>query len=244
MPPGEKVNLLVMRDNGEVRSLRMRLSLLVTLCSLCAIMPFVAGAGIWFSVDLWMNQAVLGEANYRLSRESMEARAKAERLGNLEHLLQRDVAVESIVVSNVNKPATKVGAEAPKPEDEQASAMQEGPGHSEFPTIATGFITLDNINVRQQPGNKLRMSMDLRNPDSKKAVSGIVSCTMITAAGETVPLQFRPADAGDFRITRLKRAVLVSVLPPQTNFTNAQVVVEVKSDSGELVYRNVFPVER
>lgn len=237
----EKINLLVMRDNGEVRSVRMRLSLLVTLCVASIIMPFVAVAGIWLSVDLWRNTSSLQDENRRLTREGQEAKAKADRLGNLEKLLQRNATTETVVVSNVNR------SETPKPapvEEETAPATQDGPGHSEFPAINTGYITLENINARVQPGSKLRISLDLRNPDTRKTLSGEVACTLVSAAGESTPLQFRPQDAGDFRITRLKRAVLLSVLPPQTNFTNAQVVIEVKNDSGELVYRNVFPVER
>lgn len=238
---GEKINLLVMRDNGEVRSVRMRLSVLIVLCVISVIMPFVAAAGIWFSIDLWKNNTNLTQENSRLTREGQEAKAKADRLGNLEKLLQRNTTTEAVVVSNVNRPAT--GKTAPV-EEETAASMQEGPGHSEFPAINTGYITVDNINARQQPGNKLRISLDLRNPDTRNTLSGEVAATLATAAGESIPLQFRPQDAGDFRITRLKRAVLISVLPPQTNFTNAQVVIEVKNDSGELVYRNVFPVER
>ena len=247
MPVKEKITLMVMRDNGEVRSVRMRRALLIFLMVLCILMPLVAGGGAWFSYTLWMQQGVLSEDNLRLTRESQEARAKAERLGNLEQLLQRNAAVEAVLVGNVNRPQEQqgeyVGPPAPLAADEQA-AMQEGPGHSEFPIIDTAFVTVENVTARQQPGNRLRISLDLRNPDSRKTLSGEVSSTLVTAAGESIPLQFRPNDAGDFRIARLKRAVLVSVLPPQTSFTNAQVVIEVKSDAGELVYRNVFPVEQ
>lgn len=237
----EKISLLVMRDNGEVRSMRMRLSWLVTLCVISAIMPFIAAAGIWFSIDLWANTSQLQDDNQRLTREGQEAKAKADRLGNLEKLLQRNAATETVVVSNINRSEDAKPAPA---EEESALAAQDGPGHSEFPAINTGYVTVDNINARVQPGSKLRISLDLRNPDTRKTLSGEVLCTLVTAAGESIPLQFRPQEAGDFRITRLKRAVLVSVLPPQTNFTNAQVLIEVKNDSGELVYRNIFPVER
>ena len=241
MVPGEKISLLVMRDNGAARRLRMRRSVLIVLLVFMVVSPFVAAAGIWFGVDVWLRHKNLLRESQRMEQEYQEAKATAARLRNLEKLLvYRDAAETAQLMQNLQRG----GAD---PVDASAASGAEGadgPGHSEFPAINTGFISVDNVSVRLLPGNKLRISLDLNNPDSRKTIAGKVSCTMTTAGGDVVPLEVAPPSAGDFRISRLKRAVLAAALPAGVDAANAQTVIEVRSEGGEIEYRNVFPVAR
>ena len=49
---------------------------------------------------------------------------------------------------------------------------------------------------------------------------------------------------GNFRISRFKRAVMVARVPDQYSLVNAQVILEVRQQDADLIYRNIFAVER
>ena len=80
----------------------------------------------------------------------------------------------------------------------------------------------------------------------KHGVNGrVVEVTLLTADGQQHTVNFEPDDVGDFRISRFKRAVMVSRLPRSVGkLENSQVIIEVKKTDGELLFRNIFAVER
>lgn len=244
MAAGEKISLLIMRDNGAARRLRMRRSLLISLFVFLGVSPFVAAASIWFSADLWSRYQTLLRQTGNMEQEYREAKAIAARLSNLEKLLQyRDAAEEAQILQNLQRSGAADAAEVASAPPMGADSG-DGPGHGEFPTINTGFVSVENVSVRLLSGNKLRISLDISNPDSRKSISGKVSCVLTTAGGDTVPLETTPPAAGDFRISRLKRTVLAATLPPGVDAANAQTVIEVRSDGGGLEFRNVYPVAK
>lgn len=243
MKPPEKISLLIMRDSGETRRFRLRRSWLRTMCILCCLMPLLAVGSLWFAVDTWFMYRDLHTRHSHLEQNFHRVQAQATRLSHLEVLLQRrDTAETAILARNLSLAphANPIPVQDPPlgPEGES------GPGHLEFPVINTGFVTLENTQVRVIPGNKLRISMDLVNGNPPRTISGKVSCVLTTAGGDILPLEVMPSSARDFRITRLKRMVLVLPLPSETNPDNAQVILEIRNDKAEMVYRNIFPVAR
>lgn len=242
MMPGERISLLLLRDNGASRRFRMRRRLFVLLVVLCLCMPFALGGSVWFGLTLWFRHEALQQQYQTLERQYQEALATATRLGNLEGLLQqRDVAEQAVLARRLAGTAESSNGGLV---EEPTAGAAEGPGHSEFPIISTGFIAVDNVHIRLLQGNRLRVTLNLRNPEPNRAITGSVGCTLVTAGGENVPVHFQPADAGDFRISRLKKAVLMATLPSSVSAANAQAIIEVKSEKGEVGYRNVFPVAR
>ena len=70
-----------------------------------------------------------------------------------------------------------------------------------------------------------------------------MSGTLLTADGKTYPLRFDQEDVGNFRISRFKRAVMVASTEKQVSLTNAQVILEVRSQENSVVFRNIYAVE-
>ena len=119
----------------------------------------------------------------------------------------------------------------------------DGPGHEDFPAIDLDYVKVGNVQVREIRNGKVRLALDLRNTDSQKILSGVVSGTLLTADGKTYPLRFDQEDVGNFRISRFKRAVMVAATEKQVSLTNAQVILEVRSQEDSVVFRNIFAVE-
>lgn len=245
MSKGEKLSLLVLRDNGVAWRCRMRAGLLATLLVLATLMPLLAGVGSWLSWTLWRENRVLSEDAVRLEKEWMTARATAERLSNLETLLRADTPEAGAVLQNMaRRAAESLPAAKQTVGTAPTASTQEGPGHSEFPVVDTKVVTVENAAARLMGNRKLRLTLDLRNPDLKRPVSGSIRAVLVTADGESLPLEI-PEESGDFRISRFKRAVLLPALPPGvTGVPNAMVIIEVMEEGGALAYRNIFPVER
>lgn len=248
MSGGKKLSLLILRDNGVAWRCRMPVRLLTILLVLALLLPPLAGVGGWLAWTLWRENRVLSADAARLEKEWMTARATAERLSNVEILLQRaDAGEAGAVLQNLAR-RTARAVPAAGPPDETASAptptTQEGPGHEEFPVVDTRLVVVDNAGARLMGNRKLRVALDLRNPDPKRAVAGSIRVFLITADGQTSPLEVAK-ESGDFRISRFKRAVLLLSLPPGAiDITNAMIVLEVLEEGDKLAYRNIFPVQR
>ncbi len=124
-----------------------------------------------------------------------------------------------------------------------AAALQEGPGHEEFPVVDEGIIMIENVQSRLVEPRRIRTSLDLRNPGST-SLSGTVFCILSLASGEMIPLSLSPASVGNYRILRWKKAVLFADIASEYDLFNAQMIIEVKDTTGKLLYRNSFAIEQ
>ena len=122
--------------------------------------------------------------------------------------------------------------------------MAEGPGHEEFPALDTGRVIVGNVQVRAMGERTIRVSADLRNPENEPLLSGEVTAILLTANGERLPLSFTPKEVGSFRISRFKRTVMQAPVPRGANVVNSQVILEVRDQGGNPLYRNIFAVQR
>ncbi|MDE5832542.1 MAG: hypothetical protein K2H64_06095, partial [Desulfovibrio sp.] len=199
-------------------------------------LPFVCaalGAQCW---NLWTENRRLVADMERFETESQAAAARADRLEKFEKILDEDTVEGREAV--LRKLAHN---DAPPPDENQApSAMEEGPGHQDFPAIDTGRVKVSNVQARITPGNRVRLALDLRNPDNEKLLSGEILATLVTARGEEYPLVFAPAEMANFRINRFKRSVLAAKVPNRFNLANSEIIIEVKESGGETIYRNLF----
>lgn len=137
------------------------------------------------------------------------------------------------------KPEAESGNKAQSP----GKANDEGPGHEEFQEIDEHFVRVGNVQARAFTGNRLRIALDLHNTDKQEQAVGSVRATLLTAAGNRHQIIYEQKDAGDFRINRFKRAVMLSKIPHEFRMANAQIQIEVFMHDGTLVYRNIYSVE-
>lgn len=248
----EKIKLLIMRDSGKVRTVTLSRSLFSFLIFIGVLLPFALGGAVWFGIEIWQMHRELTVQCHAMQQEYQEAKALTARIADLERLLQyTDTKNNAQVLQNIRRADTPALPEAaPSQVPAQESAVQtEGPGHPEFPAINTGKIRVDNTTVRfiqgQGQGRQLRISLDLTNPDPTTIVGGKIVCILTTADGQTLPLRLFPQGAEAFRIAQLRRVVLTAQLPPNSNPTDAQVVVEIKQEGGDtILYRTVHAVAR
>ena len=241
----ERLNIIFMRDNGPRRSFRIRRSRLYLLFSFFGCLPFICAL---LAAECWHlrteNLQLRGNVE-KFETDYQNAMARAQRLENLEILLEeksvpgRDLLLKQIA-ANESKPKAEKAAENLTASPELA----EGPGHEEFPVVDSGRVLVSNVQVRAMRGNILRIGLDLRNPEADELLSGTVNATLITAAGEKFNLAFMPQDVGAFRINRFKRTVMSAQLPRNVNSIDSQIILEVKDQQGQELYRNIFPVQR
>lgn len=236
----ERLNIIFMRDNGPRHSFRIRRSRLYLLVVFFACLPFLCVLlGIQCYL-LWQANQKLLENVEKFEADYQHAVSRAERLENLESLLQEEnVPGRDILVRQLAASKQEVTAKAPD-SPEQA----EGPGHEEFPAVDTGRVKVSNVQVRAMRGNILRIGLDLRNPDSEQLLSGEVRVTLVTADGEERALNFVPQDVGNFRISRFKRTVMNAHVPRGISLLDSQIILEVSTQTGENIYRNIFAVQR
>lgn len=248
-----RLSLILMSDDGARRTLRVRRGRFYAfmICLFC--FPLLAAGLGWWSFQLWRSNAALTAEQVRLERALLEAEATAERLENLEILLKEQNVdgrrlLAHRLVGHSEATASVEPEESPEVQKEMEQALKqpsEGPGHAEFPAVASDLVKVLNVRARSLGNGRLRVSLDLRNTERQKVVSGVVEVTLLTADGQQHAVSFEPDDVGDFRISRFKRAVMVSRLPRSVGkLENSQVIIEVKKTDGELLFRNIFAVER
>ena len=245
----EQLSIILMRDNGPRRSFRLRRSRFFALVIFFAAMPVLCAVLAWQCWLLWQENASLRANMQRFEMDCQTAQATAERLQNFEELLREEgVQGRELLLRRL----ARAGGEAQPQEAAEGGggqaaagpALGDGPGHEEFPVVDTGRIKVSNVQARALRGNGLRIGLDLRNTESQKLLTGSVSATLVTASGQKCPLAFDPEDVGNFRISRFKRAVMVARVPEQYSLVNAQVILEVREQDADLIYRNIFAVER
>ena len=244
----EHLGIILMRDNGPRRSFRLRRSSFFALVVFFSCMPFLCAVLAWQCWQLWQENTSLRAYMQRFEMDCQTAQATAERLQNFEELLREEgVQGRELLLRRLARGSAEAQPEAAAPGDTAQAAgpaLGDGPGHEEFPVVDTGVIKVSNVQARALRGNGLRIGLDLRNADSQKLLAGSVSATLVTASGQKCPLAFDPEDVGNFRISRFKRAVMVARVPDQYSLVNAQVILEVRQQDADLIYRNIFAVER
>ncbi len=259
---GEKLNLLIMRDSGETKRIRVRRSYFHTFVALLFCFPFLTVLAAWGIYVLWQDNAVLKEKLIHAEQVNQESTVKAERLSNLEKLLAYEKEMGTQIAQNTapvaknestgSGTATVDSVEklnealvnVPNiPEYQEEVPIDDGPGHAEFPVLDEGIILVENVVSRLVEPRRIRTSLDLRNPGTA-SLAGEVFCILSLASGDAVPLTLSPANVGNYKILRWKKAVLFANIPAEHDLFNAQMIIEVKDSQGKLLYRNAFAIEQ
>lgn len=268
----ERLCIILMRDNGPRRSFRVRRGFFFAAATFFACLPLAVAILGWQYIELFNENTSLRANMLRFETQCREAQATAERLEHFEELLNEsgmqgremlvrrlagaqnaaaaaDSAAES-EAARANANASAGASSATTTESAGAGASSggagpgEGPGHEEFPVVDTGYIKVGNVQARSLRGGKLRIALDLHNADTRRLASGTVNVILLTANGVRHVLKFEPEDVGDFRINRFKRTVMAGREPANVSLVNARVILEVRNGDNEIVYSNIYAVER
>ncbi len=241
----EKINIILMRDSGESKRVRMYRSRFRTLVTLCVLSPMVAAAAVAGAYWVWEQNTKLVASNKALVAENEAYRITTTRLQHLEALLKPHKGVERklavrIAASEIKEKtiATEV-SEAERAKDLQ----QAGPGHAEFPVVDTGALKVENVACTLVGTDRIRAAFNLRNGGTE-SIAGEIFCILSLADGKTVPLTPTPAEAGTYKITNFKSAVLFIDLEQGLELVNAEMILEAKDAKGTVIYRNVHPLSQ
>lgn len=246
MSEHKKISIILMHDDGSNRRYRISLKIYRCICTLMFLLPLAVALSAFVCVQLWQENRGLNATASRHEFAMREAQNVAEKLTNLRAILeQEDKAVTGPVLQNLARQSAKESIPSPPKSTEENDAAESGPGHADFPVVNTGLVSIENVTARLLRAGKMRINLDLRNPDSnKRNISGQVRGIFIANSGETFPLPL-PADQADFKINRFKRSVFQPPVPPNiSDTTNARIILEVYTDDNSLIYRNIYPLER
>ena len=236
----EKLDIIIMRDNGPRRSFHIRRSNFFLLLILFLCLPFLC---LLLTIQCWLLWHENTDLRFSMERAEAECQtlaARAERLENLEELLKeentraRDVLVRQL-------------AESPGSAETEAAPEEHGQEErepEEFQGVDSGRVKVSNVQTRILRGNALRISLDLRNLDSDTLVSGEVEAILVLRNGEELGLAFNPREAGAFKIARFKRTVLTTQAPKGASLTDARLILEVKEHGNKLIFRNIYPLNQ
>ncbi|MDR3319701.1 MAG: hypothetical protein LBS77_01815 [Desulfovibrio sp.] len=248
----EYFSIVIMSDKTR-HSFRMRGGLFYALLCVVACLPLlVVGLG-WFSYRVWQENNHLRDSTLRFKDDFQKARSTAERLENMEKLFSestaqgKDVLARRLAAPDESGPLTRPDTPA-KADNGPAQTPQPQPPsmQGEFLAVNTGYVRVDNVQVRVLHENRLRIALDLRNADDQKLAVGRISAVLLTADGDGArhELAFASDHAGNFRIRQFLRTVMLAILSPQMSLVNAQVVLEVRKEDSAVVYRDIFAVEQ
>lgn len=235
------VTLMLMHDNGKSHTIRLRNFFYKSICTLIILLPILLGLTITACYYLWNDNKILNANALHLQNETNKAIALSENLTIFKSLLAENHPINASIVQ-INQ--TEELALANKQNEENATlAEQVGPGHVEFPAVDTEEVAVENISARILNDGKIRISLDLRNPDPAKIVTGYVDCSFVDSLGVNHPLGIALNLKG-FKINRFKRVVFLSNISPDILDENGNVLIEVFNREDKLMYRNVTPIEQ
>ncbi len=261
----EKLNIILMRDSGESKRIRMHRSRFRALMAFFILCPFLVAGAVAGGYYLWKENALLKRTIVDLEGENQKLEHTAQRLSNLEALLHTQYSVKNALTENLAQNIAKNPASSGQNSNSSGKSSQtnsgnaknpagsalqantantsdeDGPGHDVFPVLDTKEIIVQNVSSTLEGRNKLRTSFDLRN-ESGESISGEVTSVLILNTGESIRLTTRPADAGKYKISHFKSSLLVTTLDKKYDLTNAQIILEVKNSAGTDIYRNIYPI--
>lgn len=259
----DKYSLLLMRDDGRVKRIRLTRTSLRLVIVAAILLPLLTAGSLWLGFTSWRHHATLVAENLTLGQELKAARVAVERLGNLEKILQKqDPEQLQTLLGNIsirqqaeNRPAPPSAiAPQPSPADNLEATIPADAGADNGPDIAeaeaapniaavsTGAAKIDNVSARLLPDGKVRVTLDLTNADPKHQLLGTVNLALLAPDNTSVSLA-PPQDSVDFRISKFKKVVATAPLPETLRADQVRtLVVEVIADS-KTIFRDTFVVQ-
>jgi hypothetical protein len=259
--PKGKYNVLLIRDDGETRSIRIGRGSIRFLLCLLLFLPVAAGGGLWIGWQSWQKLQEWDQQEETLQREITDLHAQLERMYHIQRLAQAHYAEHTAASdpgpaakSELPKNDPAGGANAPAatppvagetngdPAQTPAPAAEQTPSGEELNLIEidTGQVSLSNINAKLNKERILSLGMNLHN-ESEHQLAGILNIFLLTADLQRHPI---PYDDVRFRISRRKNFSGSAFVPEAAgDLADASLLIEVVSDQ-TLIYRRMYPISR
>ncbi len=206
--PG-KYTVLVMHDNGKTRRYRISTRLLHTLFVLSILLPFVAGAALWYGYSSWQKIRVVETENQTLMEDLAKSEMALHRLSNLETLLATNEprTLQNMIEGYAPTTPTTGGQSATNPTASNAANTAQTPStQSENAqgtvagapdtTGATG--TTGTAGVTENPENPEQPAASAVPPqENTLAEEGTTPPDATAVTGPDIPLENGPVTGKD-----------------------------------------------
>ena len=228
----EKINVLFMRDDSNVRRYRvspiwLKLALygLILLCAM-------ALGGFYAGYTYWSANKELVEERRELQRNLRETSLRLERLENVEKILQSNDPEElqslfgsmSIEKGKKERPIVDLG--------------------TLFSRVDLGDVSVENLGVKESGNGRLRVSFDLNNAGGDKTLTGQVELALVSREGADIPVVVKKDDLS-FQIQRYKKIVTTFLLPGGMDVKDLfGLKVVIHTPAGKTIFRDTFQLSR
>ncbi|MBG0778197.1 MAG: hypothetical protein H0S85_17365 [Desulfovibrionaceae bacterium] len=231
----EKFNVLLMRDDSNVK--RFRLSpvwIKLGVYSLILLLVMAVG-GLYVGYKFWKENAVLSAESKELQRQLRETNLHLERLQNVEKIIQSNDPDELQSLFGTLSVDNQKKKEEPKPPINLNKLLTR---------VNTNEVNVDNLAAKLVEPGLLRLTFDLTNIDSAKAVSGHVEIGLLTKDGQEVAANAKRADLV-YQIQRYKKIVTSFKLPENVKESDLFALrIVVRDSSGTTIFSAPFEYEQ
>ncbi len=223
-----KYSLLFMRDDADVRSLRVSRFWLRAYLIFQAVLLVFGGLGAYFGITFWLDNHNLTADNRDMATRLEEAELKLASLANMEKILEaydkRDL--QSLLSAS----------EEPTSGEEPAEPVNLA---EVFETVDQGPISAEDLKT-VVGDNRVVTTFRLENPSDTLA-SGVTHLAVITNDGQVV--QVAPRENLSYQIQKRKFERATFDLPEGVNQdTLFAIRIEVKDSDGTTIFKKTYPL--
>ena len=229
-----KYSLLFMRDDSDVRRLRVSSFWLRAYLIFQGLLLVLGVLGVWLGVSFWLENRSLNAENHALSTRLEEAELKLSSLANMEKILEAYDKRDLQSLLNATE-AKKSGEATPEavPDREPVDLADL------FETVDQGPISAEDLKTVVS-NDRLVVTFRLENPSDTLA-SGVTHLAVITNDGQLV--QVAPRENLSYQIQKRKFERATFDLPEGVNQdTLFAVRVEVKDSNGTTIFKKSYPL--
>ncbi len=229
-----KLSILIMKDDRQVRGLRLSPFWFKLAAAVAFLVFFVAAAGVYASYTFWSRADVKDRELRALEEQRQKDLVELERLRNMERMIkakgpeeQKNVlaSVQDLDKTEEKKP------EAGSPLD--LNRLFEGVDEKVF---EISNLALASINE----GGAFRLSFDMAKQDTSKTLTGGIVLPLITSDGRFLPIEANKADLS-FQVQRFKKVDAVFSLPPDVARPQAFALkLTIRTDQGGMVFSRTY----
>lgn len=228
MGKDDKVSLIIMRDDGRVRSYRVRMSWFRFFLYVQAFLLLAAMAGLYGGFTSWVEKLELAQANTALQEDVVEMQIQLERLQNIEAILKTTDPEEIQALSST----VSREKHAPKPNDLDLREI--------FVTKDLRMAAVNNLLVRNS-GEHLQVSFDLNNL-TNKPLAGVTRIFYVSRDATVIQVQGEDSELR-FEIQHFRKVTMRLPLPPglglEDIFGLRMVIVDSREES---IFIQTYPL--
>ncbi|QLA17949.1 hypothetical protein [Desulfolutivibrio sulfoxidireducens] len=251
MASGEKISILIMRDDAGVR--RMRISPFWIKTAVWGVVFLAVAAALFAAGAMHYQGRVATSENIAQSaeRQAKQARDRLARLDEIETVLRsKDLTELQTLLGSYNPDAAAWW----KPAAGETPPAAPGPEKTEpgvnkidlrklFDKVDLTQAGVDNFKFKIE-NNKLAVNFDLSNLSPQSALAGKAELFLVGNDGALHPLKTEK-DELNFQIQRFKQVAVQAPIPQGTAQTDIYGLKMVIHDpGGKTIYSAIYPSER